>query len=247
MSNPPAQDSGIPRLYQEFAEWWHVLSPPADYEEEAAFFWEIFAHHSDQAPQTLLELGCGGGNNASFLKAHAQMTLVDLALPMLEMSRALNPECEHQAGDMRTIRLNRYFDGVFIHDAIDYMTSLEDLTQAITTAAVHCRPGGILLLAPDYVQETFTEAVCHGSHTEGERGMAYLEWTYDPDPSDGLYVADYAYLLRDGMTQVSVEHDRHLCGLFERESWLQVLDQAGFATQIVVDMYDRELFVGIRR
>ncbi|NJO86300.1 MAG: class I SAM-dependent methyltransferase [Synechococcaceae cyanobacterium RM1_1_27] len=192
-------------------------------------------------------MGSGGGNNASFLKAHAQMTLVDLAAPMLEISRTLNPECEHQVGDMRTIRLNRLFDGVFIHDAIDYMTSLADLSQAITTAAVHCRPGGILLLAPDYVQETFVEAVCHGSHSEGVRGMAYLEWTYDPDPSDGLYVADYAYLLRQGMTQVTVEHDRHLCGLFERESWLQVLDQAGFAAQILVDMYDRELFAGIRR
>ncbi|NJO86299.1 MAG: hypothetical protein HC818_07005 [Synechococcaceae cyanobacterium RM1_1_27] len=37
MTSPPAQDSGIPRLYQEFAEWWHLLSPPDEYEEEATF------------------------------------------------------------------------------------------------------------------------------------------------------------------------------------------------------------------
>ncbi len=236
----------LPRLYQEFASWWHLLSPPEEYAEEAAFFWEIFASYGPKPPQTLLELGSGGGNNASFLRAHTGMTLVDRSLPMLEISQKLNPDCEHLLGDMRTVRLGRQFDGVFIHDAIVYMTNLGDLAQALKTAAIHCRPGGILLVAPDYVQETFAEGVCHGSHTDGSVGMAFLEWTFDPDPNDGLYVADYAYLWRQGSDQVRVEQDRHICGLFARQTWLETLDQAGFEPQIVVDMYDRELLVGIR-
>ena len=32
------------------------------------------------------------------------------------MSRSINPECEHVQGDMRTLRLGREFDAVFVHD-----------------------------------------------------------------------------------------------------------------------------------
>jgi trans-aconitate methyltransferase len=46
------------------------------------------------------------------------LTPVDLSTEMLAISRTLNPECEHIAGDMRTSRLERRFDAVFIHDAI---------------------------------------------------------------------------------------------------------------------------------
>ena len=69
-------------------------------------------------PGTLLELGSGGGNNASHLKARFNCTLTDISPDMLALSRTLNPECEHLEGDMRTLRLGRTFDVVFIHDAI---------------------------------------------------------------------------------------------------------------------------------
>ena len=50
---------------------------------------------------------------------------------MLALSRALNPECEHLAGDMRTLRLGRVFDAVFVHDAVCYMTTRADLREFI--------------------------------------------------------------------------------------------------------------------
>jgi hypothetical protein len=53
-------------------------------------------------------------------------------------SRVLNPECEHVEDDMRTVRLGRQFDCVFIHDAVAYMTTESDLRRAIETAFVHC-------------------------------------------------------------------------------------------------------------
>jgi hypothetical protein len=43
---------------------------------------------------------------------------------------------------------------------------------------------------------------------------------------------------------VRVEHDRHDCGLFARADWLRLMDEAGFQTSVVIDSYNRELFVG---
>lgn len=216
------------KLYTDLSDWWPVLSAPADYQEEAEFYRQALVSACAVPSRTLLELGSGGGNNASHLKAHFEMTLVDLSEGMLAVSRKLNPECEHFRGDMRSVRLGREFDAVFIHDAISYITSEADLTDTIRTAWIHCRPGGAALFAPDNTRETFRSTTDHGGHDVGSRSLRYLEYTWDPDPSDSTYAADMVYLLREAGQQVRIVHDQHILGLFSREVWLRLIREVGF-------------------
>jgi predicted O-methyltransferase YrrM len=53
------------KLYDELAEWWHLISPPAEYAEEAAFFAQVITDACKTPPRTVLELGSGGGNSIS--------------------------------------------------------------------------------------------------------------------------------------------------------------------------------------
>ena len=99
------------RLYSEFADWFHLLTAPADYAEEAAHYRAALLAACEGPAETLLELGSGGGNNASHLKHRFACTLTDLSPRMLAISAALNLE-----GDMRSLRLERTFDLVFAHD-----------------------------------------------------------------------------------------------------------------------------------
>jgi SAM-dependent methyltransferase len=243
---------GSPRLYSEFASWWPLLSAPEDYAEEAAFYNQAIVSACSKAPETLLELGSGGGNNASHLKSFFRMTLVDLSTGMLAVSQALNPECEHLEGDMRTVRLGRLFDAVFIHDAIMYLTSEEDLRRAIRTAFVHCRPGGAALFAPDHVRETFRPSTRHGGHDGRGRSMRYLEWTWDPEPADSTYLAAFCCLLRDSDGEVRCEYDRHLLGLFGRQDWLRIIQEEGFQAPVMpfehgeIEPGTCEVFLGVK-
>lgn len=223
----------MPKLYAELAEWWPLMSAPADYAEEAAFYAEALARACASPPRTMLELGSGGGNNASHLKARFALTLVEPSAGMLAVSRALNPDCEHVPGDMRTVRLGRQFDAVFVHDAVAYMTTEADLRQAIETAFVHCKPGGAALFAPDAIRETFQPATDHGGHDGPGRALRWVSWTWDPDPSDTTYVTDYGYLLRMEDGTMRAEHDRHVEGLFARADWLRLLTEAGFDPRAV--------------
>ena len=127
--------SDLPRLYTDLAKWWPLLSAPEDYAEEAEIFREVLERAAQFPVSTVLELGSGGGNNASHLKAHFKMTLVDRSPGMLKVSRRLNPECEHHLGDMRTLRLGTKFDAVFVHDAVVYLTTLEELRSAVRTSS----------------------------------------------------------------------------------------------------------------
>ena len=222
-----------PKLYYQLADWWPLLSAPRDYEEEAGLYRRAMLDATGRPLTTLLELGSGGGNNASHLKAGITMTLVEPSAGMLAVSRRLNPECEHVQGDMRTVRLGRSFDGVFVHDAVCYMTTEQDLRAAIETAFVHTAPGGVVLFAPDHVRENFTPGTDHGGHDGDGRALRYLEWTWDPDPTDTTYTVDYAYVLRDRDGSVRAELDRHIEGLFARSDWLRWLKSAGFEPAVV--------------
>ena len=234
-------------------DWYPLLTAPEDYAEEAAFYTRTLASASDRPPGTLLELGSGAGHNASHMKRHFRsVTLVEPSEGMRAHSRRLNPECEHVDGDMRTVRLGREFDCVFVHDAVCYMTSEGDLRRALETASLHCRRGGVALFAPDAVREKFRQSLGSGGHDGNDRALRYVEWKWDPDPGDTTYLVDYAYLLRDARGNVEAVHDRHVEGLFSRADWLRLLAEVGFAPTLVPfdhselepDTY--ELFLGKR-
>ena len=227
------------RLYNDLAAWWPLLDDPADYAEEAGVYGDLLAEACDAPIESFLELGSGGGNTASHLKRRfRRLVLTDVSEDMLAVSRALNPECEHKAGDMRTLRLGRTFDAVFVHDAVCYMTTETDLRHAMETAWTHCRPGGAVLFAPDYVRENFRAGESTGGCDERPspggagvcgRGLRYLEWVWDPDPRDTEYLVDFAFLLRERDGSVRTVHDRHVEGLFARDRWLHLLGDVGFA------------------
>jgi SAM-dependent methyltransferase len=217
-----------PRLYSEFADWYHLLSAPGEFAEDARLYLETLARAARIPLRGLLELGSGGGNVAFHYKHRVQATLVDVSPDMLALSQRLNPECEHRHGDMRSVRLGQSFDAVLVHDAVQYMTTESDLRQAIVTAYAHCRPGGAALFAPDFTRETFLPATTHGGHDGDGRAMRYLAWISDPDPSDTSYVVDFAYLFHeDGRPTRSVQ-ERHVQGVFARADWLRLLAEAGF-------------------
>ncbi len=235
------------QMYEELASWWPLLSSPGEYADEAALLEGLFKKAGSPPQRTLLELGSGGGNIASYLKASWEVTLTDVSPEMLEVSRALNPECVHVEGDMRTLRLNSLFDAVFVHDAVCYMTTEADLMAAIATAALHCRPGGVALFAPDWVQETYAPESDHGGHdaTDG-RGLRYLEWSHPVRPGAQTYAVDYVIvtLAADGTSKVML--DRHVEGLFRREDWRRWLRGAGFSVEIALSEEGRDIFLCTR-
>lgn len=216
------------RIYSDLAPWFHLLTRPADYEEEAAHVIRLVEAAADGPARTLLELGSGGGNNASYLKHRFTCTLTDLSPEMLELSRSLNPECEHVEGDMRMLRLGSTFDAVLMHDAVMYMTTEDDLGAAIETAAAHLRPGGVAIFTPDTTREAFEPATRHGGH-DGDDGrrLRYLEWASDPDPDDSTYEVDFVLALSEPGVPVRIVHDHHVLGVFPVSTWHRLFEEAG--------------------
>ncbi|WP_224364511.1 class I SAM-dependent methyltransferase [Hyalangium versicolor] len=244
------------KLYEELADWWPLVSAPAEYSEEASEYLRLFRSAASGPLKEVLELGSGGGNNASFLKKEFSLTLVEPSERMREVSRALNPECEHLPGDMRSVRLGRLFDAVFVHDAVMYMTTEADLRAALETVTIHLRPGGVALVAPDATRETFApgEELGGGDEPLGpdgrSRSLRYLMWTLPPDPGETFNAVHFALLLRERDGSVRSVHDVHRDGLFPRATWLRLFAEVGLEARIeprILEGTEYDTFIALKR
>ena len=222
-----------PRLYNDLAYLWPIISPPGEYAGEAACWREVLQDQLGPGRHHILELGVGGGHNLSHLTQHFQATAVDISPEMLSLSRNLNPGVQHYLGDMRTVRLERSFDGVFIHDAISYMLTESDLSATFETARIHLRPGGVLLVVPDWVQEVFPGTAEFNWVREADGVQVSIqEHLHDPDSNDTQVESRFCYTIRQS-GGVRVEHDTHTTGLFPIGTWTALMEGAGFRTETV--------------
>ena len=214
------------------------------------FFGDVIREELGVGRHKLLELGVGGGHNLSHLTADFDCTAVDLSSDMLALSKGLNPGVEHRVGDMRNTRLERIFDAVLVHDAASYLLSEQDLTETFATAAAHLRPGGLLMVAPDWVQETFPDGwVYNWDRQQGDIEVNIQEVMVDPDPLDTQVESTYTYTIKkDGETTVEV--DTHITGLFPIQTWSGLMGQAGFTVEVRAlppneGGYGSWLFIGV--
>ena len=238
------------RLYSDLAYLWPIISPPDEYAWEAAYWRRVLWDKLGPGKHDVLELGVGGGHNLSHLTRDFQAAAVDLSPQMLCLSAKLNPNVEHYLGDMRSIRLGKTFDAVLIHDAIAHMLNEGDLRATFATARTHLRPGGVILVAPEWVREGFSSPrVFRWIRKTGAVAVTIEEHLHDPDPEDTEVESIFSYTIIENGTQ-RVEQDTHTTGLFPICTWEQLLAEAGFEVETSRSPVNRGgyggfLFVGV--
>ncbi len=235
------------RLYTDLAYLFELVTPREDYAEEAAQWLAILREKLGPAKNKILELGVGAGHNLSYISGYFEATAVDTSPEMLKLCKKINPGVTMHQGDMRDIRLHRKFDAVLIHDAIVYLLSEDDLARAFATAAAHLEAGGIFITGPDYYLDTFSgPRVEYFTRSAVARELTYVEYAYDPDPSDTTMEIIFTFFIRE-KGRLRIEHDRHITGLFPRASWIKLMEKEGFEVEpimITSEGVPHELLVG---
>jgi SAM-dependent methyltransferase len=154
---------------------------------------------------------------------------VDLSLGMLNKARRTHPDIEYVEGDMRTLRLHRQFDAVVIPDSIDYMISQADLQQAIQTAVMHLKTGGVLLVTAK-TEETFqNNNFAYAGEKDGIH-VTLLENNHINLFRPNTYEATFVYLIRQ-QGKLTIHTDHQVLGLFSQAMWDEVFKNAGITMQ----------------
>ncbi len=220
--------------YNQLAWTEDFLADPEDYEQEVAHYVDLVREHASLPVHTLLHLGCGAGGQDHFFKRAFSVTGVDLSIGMLDKARAKNPEIEYIEGDMRTVRLDRQFDAVVIPDSIDYIATMGGLQQVIHTAALHLRPGGVLLVVCSTAEQYRNNNFVY-SGEKGDVHVTLFENNFASPYKPQTHEITLFYLIRrHGELKTYSEHI--IAGLFAQASWEAVFKEAGLT------VYSQDLF-----
>lgn len=234
-----------PRLYADLAHLWPLLSPPEDCAAEARIVREVLTSRLRVKDRKLrvLEFGAGAGHTLVHLGDLVDAVAVDTSEAMLAHCRRANPRVQAVVGDMRSASVSLpgagalpgtggKFDAVLLYDAIDYLLSEADVRATFANAHRHLRRGGLFLAAPTYTAETFENGHAAVDRRAGDGlDVTYLSYVHDPNPLDSTFELILVYLIRQGRG-VTIEEDRHKCGLFPLDAWATWMDEAGFRVEV---------------
>jgi SAM-dependent methyltransferase len=216
------------RLYKDLAWLWPLWEDLEIYKNESREIIRLIRKYSKIKVRTLLDIGCGGGKNASHFKKHFKVTGIDISRSMLRNARKLNPECKFIIADMRNFDLKQNFDSVFINDAHNYMITQRDLLKTFKMAYKHLKPDGVMVVHPDQTKSTFRQNSTHIWRSKrGDMDITFIENNYDPNPRDSTYESTFVFLIRK-RGKLRTEHDFHTGGIFSLNTWRKLLKHAGF-------------------
>lgn len=216
------------RLYNDLAWAFPIITPLEHYLEETELFCNIIREHSKIHLKTLLHLGCGGGHNDYIFKKYFRVTGIDKSIAMLELAKKLNPEVDYLCEDMRNLRFGYSFNAVVAIDSIAYILTVEDLRKVFTIAFSHLKPGGIFMFIAEDAKEDFKQNnTTFYTNSKGEVEITFIDNRYDPDTTDTSYESTFIYLIRR-KRNLEIHTDRHLCGLFKSDIFIDLLKEAGF-------------------
>lgn len=144
----------------------------------------------------MLDLGCGTGRHSEKLwEQGVAADGFDLSAPMLEQARArlAGRETDLRVGDLRTFRNGRTYDlAIAMFAVLGYLVTNEDWRAGLATAAIHLRPGGLLIFDGWFGPAVLSQRPEPRRHAYVEDGLEVVrEVTPELDPVAQVVTAHY--------------------------------------------------------
>jgi SAM-dependent methyltransferase len=180
-------------LYQERAREWDDIRPRALMEKA----WLDRFIGLLPAGGSVLDIGCGAGEPIAryLIEAGLRLTGVDSSPAMIAMCCERFPEREWIVADMRTLALERCFDGLLAWDSFFHLTP-EDQRAMFPIFGAHAGPRAALM---------FTSGPRHGEAIGTLHGEPLYHGSLDP-------VEYHALLAVQGFAVASTVADDPTCG-----------------------------------
>jgi SAM-dependent methyltransferase len=224
------------RMFVESAELYDAIYHFKNYARECERLRGLIGE-AVPAASTILDVACGTGEHARFLKEHYAVDGVDINENYLRAARLKNPAGNYTRADMTDFDLGRTYDVVTcLFSAIGRVTTFERLERAIACMARHVRPGGALIVEPWFTPDQWNPGSLF-VHV-GEIGAAKVCRMSLSGRDGDVSILLYHYLRG---TPEGIEHytERLELGLFTRDEMTWAFESVQTAVR-----YDSEGLIG---
>ncbi len=132
-------------VFGAYSDYYDILYRDKDYAGEAAYVRNLLSRHGVTGGD-LLEFGAGTGKHGQLLGDMGYRVLgIERSAEMVaRCPRSASFECRQ--GDIREVRLARFFDAVLsLFHVVSYQTGNDDVLAVFRRAAEHLAPGGLFV------------------------------------------------------------------------------------------------------
>jgi len=224
------------------AELYDAIYHFKNYQRESERLRE-FIEQAVPGAQAILDVACGTGEHARFLKEHYAVDGIDLNDRYLGAARVKNPSGRYTRADMTDFDLCCKYDAVVcLFSAIGYLKNVELLQRAVACMARHVRAGGVLLVEPWFTPAGWkpgTLSVNTGEMTDG------LVCRMGLSSRDGNRSIIWLHYLRGTRRGVRYYLEQLELALFTAQEMAQAFEMAGM--RVSYDPYGlmgRGLYIG---
>jgi len=241
------------QLYKKFAVYYDKIYENVDYIGESEFVhWAVKEHKTSHGTK-LMDMACGTGSHAKFLKNHFKVTGVDINENMLKIARKKVPEADFILGNMKNFELEDKFDVLIcIFSAIHYNTNYSELKDTLTNFYKHLEEGGILIYDLSFNNENWIEGlVSIDTVAEEQLKIARI---CQSQLTNGIFNANFVFLVKEN-GEFDFDIDEHQLGVFEIDKVSKLMEEIGFNTFIYDDFTSerwqsgegqRPIYVGVK-
>jgi len=232
-------------MFTKSAAFYDAIYGWKDYAGEAQKLDALIRQHKRSTGVTLLDVACGTGAHAPFLRTTYEYKGLDLDDEMLAVAREQYPDLSFHHGDMANFDLGRQFDVVTcLFSSIGYARTATKLRQTLANLARHTQPGGVVIVEPWFTPEQWHSGRIHAFLVdEPELKICRMARSEIEGTMSILY---FDYLVG---TPTSADHfsERHEMGLFTHDAYLEAFRTAGLDASFDEEgLMGRGLYIGTK-
>jgi ubiquinone/menaquinone biosynthesis C-methylase UbiE len=234
-------------IYRGLAKYYDLLYPDKNYKQEAGKIRQIIKKYEKTSGNDLLEVACGTGKHAQYLKNDFSILATDVNAGILKVARANVTGVKFRQADMINFNLGKRFDVVLcLFSAIGYVKTYANLRKTFRSFARHMKTGGLVIIDPWRSKSDFKT----GSHlTTYESKHLKIAVLASAEVRGSLSITDDHYLIAEENQNIKFLVDRHEMGLFEKKNIVRAMKDAGLQATVLKTglRANRGLYVGVKK
>jgi len=143
-------------LYKKYAKYYDLIYAKKNYAKETKFLEQLIKKHKITG-KDILEVGCGTGSHAMFLKKKGfKVTGIDLGKEMIAVAKKKDPSGDWRVGNMQRFRLSEQYDIVIcLFSVMHYNLGYPALKKTLANFHTHLKRGGLLIFDMGFNEERF--------------------------------------------------------------------------------------------
>ena len=236
-------------IYKDKAKYYDLIYTWKDYKKESEKVRSLIAKYKRSKGKDLLEVACGTGKHARYLKSRFTILATDINPHMLAIARKNVRGIAFKQADMLQLNLNKKFDVILcLFSSIGYVKTLANLQKAINNFSRHLKTGGVIVIEPWLTRSSYKVGVPH--MTTYKSPSIDIARVHTSKVKGTVSIMDMHHLVGEKGKDTIHFIDRHEMGLFEVKDMLKIMKNAGLSAKFLREglwRADRGLYIGVKK